>query len=221
MPKAAPITGPTARTFPVVLAIQEVFGVNANMRGVCDALADEGYIAISPDLFWRTESGLDLSDKIPAELERALQLFRSFDFEKGMEDLEATISAARALPECSGKVGAVGYCLGGLLAYKVSTDLNIDAAVSYYGVGIDQKLNDASGITSPMMLHMAGDDQFVNKDQQQAITEKLSAHAHVTLHTYVGQEHAFARSDSTHWNIEAAEIANGRTNRFFKTMLEI
>ena len=213
-------TGPTPRVFPAVLAIQEVFGVNANMRGICDELAAQGYIALCPDMFWRTEPGLDLSDKIPAELGRALQLFQSFDFAKGMEDLAATILAARALPACSGKVGAIGYCLGGLLAYKVSTDLSIDAAVSYYGVGIDQKLDDADGITSPLILHMAAEDQFVNKNQQVAINEKLSGHTQVTLHSYAGQEHAFARSDSMHWNAEAAALANDRTKEFFERHLK-
>lgn len=201
-----------------VVAIQEIFGVNANMRGKADWLAREGFLAISPDLFWRLEPGVDLTDQSEAEWKKAFDLMNRFDAAKGVADIQATIAYARGLVG-GGKVGAIGYCLGGLLAYLTACHTDCDAAVGYYGVSIDQRLGDAAGIKTPLMLHIAEKDQFVQKPAQDAIRAGLGGNPHVTLHFYADQDHAFTREGGAHYDAAAAQIADGRTIAFLKQAL--
>ena len=134
---------PAAAKAPAVVAIQEIFGVNAVMRGVCDGLARQGFLAICPDLFWRIEPGVDITDRSQAEWDKAFKLYNAFDVDLGVQDISATIAFARTAPASTGKVGAVGYCLGGLLAFLTATRTDVDAAVGYYGVGIESRLDEA------------------------------------------------------------------------------
>src|SRR5687768_11370490 len=134
---SAYVARPTAAKAPAVVVIQEIFGVNKVMRDITDGLASEGYLAICPDLFWRIEPGIDITDKSEAEWKRAFELFNAFDVDQGVKDIQATITKARADAQCSGKVGAVGFCLGGKLAFLTATRTDVDAAVSYYGVGLE------------------------------------------------------------------------------------
>ncbi len=128
--------------WPAVVAIQEIFGINAVMREVCDRLADLGFLAVCPDLFWRLEPGIELTDKTPQEWKQALGYMNRFDFDKGMEDIQFAIHQIRKRPDCTGKVGAVGYCMGGHLAFLTATRTNIDAAVGYYGVNLQARLDE-------------------------------------------------------------------------------
>lgn len=205
---------------PAIVVIQEIYGVNAVMRAVADRYAAQGYLAICPDLFWRIEPGIDLTDQTDAGNKRAFELFGLFDVEKGVEDLKATIAALRADPRCNGKVGAVGYCLGGLLAYLTATRTDADAAVGYYGVSIDQRLCEASHIRAPLMLHVAGEDQFVDKAAQAKMAQTLGANPHATLYSYPGRGHAFARTGGAHFDAADAALANGRTEGFFAGALK-
>ena len=204
---------------PAILVIQEIYGVNAVMRGVCDHYASLGYLAVCPDLFWRIEPGIDLTDQTPEGNKRAFELFGLFDVENGMKDIQATIDAVRADPRCSGKVGAVGYCLGGLLAYLTATRTNADAAVGYYGVSIDTKLGAADAGHRPLMLHVAEEDEFVNKDAQAKIIARFKDDPAVTMHTYPGRGHAFARQGGAHYSDADANLANRRTEDFFTKAL--
>jgi carboxymethylenebutenolidase len=153
------LTVPAARSestrAPAVLVLQEIFGVNAFVRGVCDRLADAGFIAIAPDLFWRQEPGIQLSE---SDLEPALRLLQGLDQEEAISDCSDAVAYVRALPNCSGRVGAVGYCLGGKLAYLMAMRSKVAAAVSYYGVGIEGVLDEANARTAPLLLHIAADD---------------------------------------------------------------
>src|ERR1700744_2738727 len=110
---SAYVARPAAPSAPAVVVIQEIFGVNAVMRGVCDDLAAKGYLAVCPDLFWRIEPGIDITDHSDAEWKRAFELFNAFDIDAGVADIAATIDLIRGDPACNGKVGAVGFCLGG------------------------------------------------------------------------------------------------------------
>lgn len=205
---------------PAVIVIQEIYGVNAVMRGVADHLAQLGYLAVCPDLFWRIESGIDLTDQTDEGNKRAFELFGLFNVDKGVEDIAATLDAVRADPRCNGKVGAVGYCLGGLLAYLTATHTDIDASVGYYGVSIDTRLDEAEKLTAPLMLHVAGDDGFVDKDAQARMAAGLGNHPKVTLHTYAGRGHAFARVGGAHYDAADAALANQRTEDFFAKTLK-
>ncbi|MEG3153237.1 dienelactone hydrolase family protein, partial [Sphingomonas sp. ZT3P38] len=137
-----------------IVVIQEVFGVNEGIRRKCDHWASKGYVALAPDLFWRMESGIELDPDVPDEMQQGLNLFGKFDQGKGIEDIEATIRAAREAG--GGKVGVVGYCLGGRLAYMTAARTDADASVGYYAVAVDGLLGEKHGIANPLMLHIAG-----------------------------------------------------------------
>ena len=214
------VARPAAAKAPAVVVIQEIFGVNAVMREVADRLAGAGYLAICPDLFWRIEPGVDITDRSEAEWKKAFSLMQAFDVDKGVEDIQAAITVARKDPGSTGKVGAVGYCLGGRMAYLAATRTDVDASVGYYGVTIENYLGEAKGLAKPLMLHIAGDDQFVPKAAQDQIIEALKGLSHVKLHVYPGRDHAFARPGGAHFNAEDAATADDRTLAFFAENLK-
>ncbi len=201
-----------------VVVIQEIFGVNQVMRDRADELAQQGYVALVPDLFWRLEPGVDITDQSDAEWKKALDLMNRFDVASGVLDIQASIAALRAMPGV-GKVGAVGYCLGGLLAYLAAARTDADAAVGYYGVNIPAFLNEAASIRKPLMLHIAVEDGFVPKPAQEAMAAGLKDNANVTLYSYGGVDHAFARPGGKHFNQAAADLSNSRTAEFFRRHL--
>jgi carboxymethylenebutenolidase len=198
-----------------IVVIQEIFGVNEGIRRKCDRWAALGYLALAPDLFWRLESGVELDPDVPDEFERALSLMGRFDQDRGIADIEATIRAARArLPE-GGKVGCVGYCLGGRLAYMTAARTDIDASVGYYAVGLDGLLHEKNAIARPLLLHIAGDDGFVPPEVQRKMHEALDDHPRVTLHDYPGEDHGFAAEMGKRRSEDAAQLADRRTEAFF------
>ena len=202
---------------PAIVVIQEIFGVNEVMRNICDWLADEGYHAICPDLFWRIEPGIDITDKTKAEWDRAFELFKTFKVDDGITDIKATIAHVRG--EGHGKVGAVGYCLGGLMAYLTAARTDVDASVGYYGVGIDNYLAEAANVSKPLFLHVPEEDGFVSKESQTKMADALTG-SNFTLRTYPGRDHAFAREGGEHYHAEDAKLANSRTLDFFSTYLK-
>lgn len=215
------VSYPDVMPAPAVIVIQEIFGINDELREKCDEYAAQGYVAIAPDLFWRIEPGIDLVDSIPEQLQRAFQLFGEFDQALGLEDLKSTLKAVRELKECNGHVGAVGYCLGGKLAFMMAAHTEIDAVVSYYGVGLGAMLGEAGKITEPLLLHIAGDDEFVPKDEQDKIIAAMEEHDTAEVYRYVGVNHAFARGNGMHYNEEATKLANKRTAEFFAQNMKL
>lgn len=204
---------------PGVIVIQEIFGVNADMRRICDDYAALGFVAVSPDLFWRQERGIQLTDQSEAEWARAFELFQGFDLNKGVEDLASTLNYLRASKACTGNVGCVGYCLGGQLAYLMACRSTIEASVGYYGVYIQDYIAEAANIRHPLMLHIAEKDEFVPPEAQKIIVEGLKDHEFVTLHGYPDDDHAFTRIGGSHYNKASADLANQRTLDFFNTNL--
>ena len=213
------VARPAAAAAPAVVVIQEIFGVNAVMRGVCDDLAAQGYLAICPDLFWRIEPGIDITDQSQAEWARAFELYNAFDVDTGVTDIAATIDLIRDDAGCTGVVGSVGFCLGGLLSFLTATRTDADASVCYYGVGIDKFLAEADKLAAPLLLHIAEEDQFVPKPTQDLIIAALKNHPQVEINTYPGRDHAFARKGGEHYDAQDAAIAGGRTLDFFKKTL--
>jgi len=198
-----------------IIVLQEIFGINYFMRETCHRLAAQGYVALCPDLFWRQEAGVELSDMTEGEWGQAFGLYQGFDMDKGVTDADDALEHLRSLDCCNGKVGAVGYCLGGLLAYLVAARTKADASVGYYGVGIQNALGEANNITGPHMMHIAELDQFVPPEEQTAIKNGLTDNAKVTLHSYANVDHAFARTGGEHFDTACAEQANSRTADFF------
>jgi carboxymethylenebutenolidase len=197
-----------------IVVIQEIFGVNAGIRRKCERLAADGYLALAPDLFWRLESGIELDPDVEAEFKRALALLGRFDQDQAVADIEATIRHARhqlGVP----KVGVVGYCLGGRLAYMVAARTDADASVGYYPVGLPELLREKHAIARPLLLHIAGADHFVSPEQQRAIHEGLDDHPKVALHDYPGLDHGFATELGRRRNEDGARLADSRTTAFF------
>lgn len=216
---SAYVAKPASGAGPGLLVIQEIFGVNGVMRDLCDGFARQGYIAVCPDLFWRQEPGIQITDKTEAEWQKAFQLHKGFDEAKGVADLIATLAATRKMQGSSGHVGSVGYCLGGKLAYLMATRSDADANVSYYGVGIDQAIGEATAITKPYLCHIAEKDKFVPPEAQKQAKEALARIPTATVHVYPGVDHAFARIGGEHYDAAAAKLANDRTAAFLRTHL--
>jgi len=215
---ASPDSAPRA----AIIVIQEIFGVNPGIRSKCDALADAGYLAVAPDLFWRTEPGIQLDPDVEAEMARALSFvgpyFASDGPTKTIYDIEDVIHAIRRGilgVDAVAKVGCVGYCLGGFLAYLTACRTDIDASVGYYGVNIDKTLDAARAIARPLMLHIPTADHFVTPDAQAAMHAGLDGNAHVTLHDYPGLDHGFATQTGKRRDTEGADLADSRTAAFF------
>ncbi len=213
---------PTHTPKAAIIVIPEIFGVSSGIRQKCEKLADAGYLAIAPDIFWRFAPGVELNPDVEAELQEAFGYFGQFDPGLGIADIEACIRAVRS-GEVNGvavvKVGCVGYCLGGRLAYMAAARTDISASVGYYGVMIDQMLDESHAIANPLMLHIPTADHLVGPAAQAAIHKELDAHQKVTLHDYVGLDHGFAAEMGNRRDDDAAELADARTMAFFGAYL--
>jgi carboxymethylenebutenolidase len=217
---SAYIAKPAKLPAPAILLIQEIFGVNADMRKKCDDFAAQGYIAVCPDLFWRQEPGVDITDKTKAEWDKAMQLLSGFDNDKGIADLKAALDAIRAMPDCNGKVGTVGYCLGGKLAFLMAARSSVDASVGYYGIQLDEFAPEAAHIRKPTLLHMAELDKFSSPEKREKALSVFKNYPEVTALVYPGVDHAFARINGEHYDAAAATLANERTDDFFAAQLK-
>jgi carboxymethylenebutenolidase len=216
---SAYLATPKSGKGPGILVIQEIFGVNKVMRETADAFAANGYVAMCPDLFWRQEPGVQITDKSEAEWKKAFALMQGFDQTKGVEDMKATVAALRKHQACTGKVGSVGYCLGGRLAYLMATRSDTDANVGYYAVNLPDILGEAKNIKKPLLLHIAEKDQFVPPEAQAKVKDALKGNTLATVYSYPGADHAFARIGGQHYDKKSADQANQRTAEFLKKNL--
>ncbi len=207
---AAYVVEPAGKPAGSVVLIQEVFGVNQAMRDIAAWVADLGFIAICPDLFWRIEPGVDITDKSEAEWKKAFELFGKFDQAKGIEDLKATLAVARTLPGANGKVATMGYCPGGRLAFMMAEQSDADVNISYYGVGLDGLVGDLGKVTKPLLVHIADKDEFFPAEGRAKTVAAAKGHPQIACYNY-DADHAFARVGGTHWHGLSATIANGRS----------
>lgn len=211
---ATPSSSPKA----AILVIPEIFGVNEGIRRKCDSWAEKGYLAVAIDIFWRFAPGVELNPDIEAELNEAFGYFQRYDANDGVMDIEAAIKAIRhgldGHPPVS-KVGLVGYCLGGRLAYMAATRTDIDCSVGYYGVMIDAMLDESHAIANPLLLHIPTEDHFVGPEAQAAIHDALDRHSKVTLYDYPGLDHGFAAEMGNRRDEAGAQLADNRTQSFF------
>lgn len=210
---ARPATAPKAG----IVVIQEIFGVNDDIKATADWLAGEGYLALAPDLFWRQERNVSLTDGSEAEWQKAFQFMNNYDGDAGVADIQAAIDFLRGAG-CA-KTGTIGFCLGGRMVYLAACRTDGDAHASYYGVGIQDMLGEATNITAPTLIHIAGQDAFVPREAQQKIAESLADHPHSTVHIYQEQDHAFARHGGMHFDADATELAHKRTLELFTDAL--
>lgn len=208
---AAPAGAPRG----AIVVIQEIFGVNEGIRRKCDHWTSLGYVGVAPDLFWRLQERVELDPDVPDQFQQALGLMQRFDQDSGIADIEATIRDARGRLGEGGRVGCVGYCLGGRLAFMTAARTDIDASVGYYGVGLEGLLGEKHAIARPLLLHVAGADHFVTPDKQALIHEGLDDHPRVAIHDYPGEDHGFAAEMGNRRSEEAARLADSRTEAFF------
>lgn len=201
-----------------IIVIPEIFGVNPGIRQKCESWAGEGYLALAPDIFWRFAPGIELDPDVPEQLQEAFGYFGQYDPDLGIQDIEAAIRHIRGT-EGVGKVGLVGYCLGGRMAYMAAARTDIDASVGYYGVMIDQMLGESHAIANPLMLHIPTADHFVGPEAQAAIHAGLDSHPKVTLHDYPGLDHGFAAEMGDRRDEAGAQLADGRTRAFLAANL--
>jgi carboxymethylenebutenolidase len=212
------VATPAEQTDAAIIVIPEIFGVNAGIRKKCEDWAALGYVALAPDIFWRFAPGVELDPDVPEQFQEALGYFGQYDPNLGVQDIEAAIHWLRR-EQGVDKVGLVGFCLGGRMAYMAAARTDIDASVGYYGVMIDQMLNEAHAIASPLMLHIPTADHLVGPEAQAAIHAALDSHPKVVLHDYIGLDHGFAAEMGLRRDEAGAQLADERTRDFFKAHL--
>lgn len=200
-----------------VVVVQEIFGVNAVMRGKADWLAREGFLAVAPDLFWRIKPGIELTDQSEGEWKQALDYMNQLDKNASVKDVQAALTWARG--QGVSKAGVMGYCMGGYIAFLAAARTDTDATVAYHGGGIHTALGEAGGIKKPVMLHNPMKDGFIPVEALNTIRETLAPNPLATVHEYAEQDHAFTREGGAHYDADATKLADGRTIAFFNANL--
>jgi carboxymethylenebutenolidase len=210
---------PRTQMPPAIVVLHEVFGVNADLRATCDELAAAGFIAICPELFWRQQPHVDLSVQSQPDWNRGLALYAAFDIDAGVRDVEATIAAARTLSGASGRVGVMGFCLGGLLSFLTAARTRVDAAIAFHGARTEEFLGETTDIDAPLQMHLAEEDEFIPQQAQQQIVAALASDPKFEVFSYAGCGHAFSRHDGMHFDADAASLSRTRVLDFFKRHL--
>jgi carboxymethylenebutenolidase len=203
---------------PGIVLLQEIFGVNASMRAVADYYAEEGYVVLAPDLFWRMQPGVELGYG-EADFARAFEYFQRFDVNQAIKDVGDALKVLRARPECKGKVGALGFCLGGKLAYLTAARTDVDCAVSYYGVGIDADIGEAKNIKGPMVFHFAELDKYADAAAREKIKAGFAGRSDAEFYLYPGCDHAFAAPERASFDKPATLMAHSRSIALFRKVL--
>jgi carboxymethylenebutenolidase len=215
----AHIARPKTLPAPAVVVLHEVFGVNTDIRKKCAELAQQGYIAVAPDLFWRQEAGVDLSVTSEPDWQHGLRLYEAYDRDAGTRDVKNTTTIVAKLPGCSGRVAVLGYCLGGLMTFLTAARYGADAAVAFHGGDTEKYLGEADGLDAPLLMHLGEEDEFISKSAQAAIKSTLASKTSATVYSYPGQYHAFTRHNGAHYNALSATLANKRTSEFLRQQL--
>jgi carboxymethylenebutenolidase len=213
------ISRPVKLPAPAVVVLQELFGVNADIRKTCDELADQGFIAVALDLFWRQEPGVDLSVTSEPDWRHGLRLYQAYDRDAGARDVKDTPDVVAKLPECTGNVAVLGYRLGGRMTFLTAVRYGVDAAVAYHGGDTEKYLDEVDDLHAPLLMHLAEEDEFISKPAQAEIKAALANKANTTVYSYPGQNHAFARHNGAHYNAAAAALVNRRTSEFLRQHL--
>ena len=213
------IARPEELPAPAVIVLQELFGVNADIREKSDELAEQGFIAVAPELFWRQEPGVDLSVRSEPDWQHGLRLYQAYDRDAGVRDIEDTADTVAKMPECTGKIAVLGYCLGALMTFLTAVRYRVDAAVAYHGGDTEKYLGEVDGLHAPLLMHLGEEDEFISKPAQAQIKTALAKKPNATVYSYPGQWHAFTRINGAHYNAAAAALANGRTSEFLNQQL--
>jgi len=213
------IVRPNAIPAPAVIVLHEVFGVNADIRQTCTELAEQGFLAVAPEMYWRGEANVDLSVTSEADWQHGLRLNLAFDRDAGARDIRDTAILATKLPECTGKVALLGYCIGGLMTFLTAARFGADAAVVYHGGDTEKYLDEAGRIDAPLLMHLGEKDEFISPNAQTQIKDALAEKPNATVFSYPAQYHAFSWHNGAHYNAAAATLAHERSYEFLRRHL--
>jgi carboxymethylenebutenolidase len=198
---------------PAVIIIQEIFGVNSHIRSVADQYAQDGYIALAPDVFWRVQPRVELTYE-GADRAKGIELMQKLDANEAADDIGAAAAALRAMPEVTGKIAAIGFCFGGRLAYMAAARGSVDAAVAYYGGGIQNQLDHADSIKVPMQFHYGELDAHIPVSAVGEVRSRFAGRNDAEVHVYPNADHGFNCGDRASYNARASALAHGRTLTF-------
>ncbi|MFL1407185.1 dienelactone hydrolase family protein [Marinobacter sp. M1N3S26] len=205
---------------PGLVLIQEIWGVNAHIRTLAEQYALDGFVVLAPDVFWRQERRVDLPyDKQGSE--KAFSLVKATDAEKNGADMAATVAHLRNLEQVTGKVGVMGFCFGGQLAYRAAATGKPDAAVSYYGGGTHNHLGLATDVRQPILFHFGAEDPMIPTEAVDSIRQALAHNDQAQFHVYPGADHGFNCWGRPSYHQKAAALAHGRTLEFLATHLSL
>jgi carboxymethylenebutenolidase len=196
---------------PAVVVLQEIFGVSPAMKKVCDFLAARQFTAVCPDLFWSVEPDAQIGE---TEIDRARGLRGKMNDDKVSDDVAAVMAYLRTHEASTGSVGVVGYCWGGLIAFLTATRHKPDAAVAYYGVGIEGRLELAPNLSCPLLLHYGAQDAYAPPAAVSAVRAAFKGDKRVIVEEYANGGHAFARPGGAHYHHPSADLADMRTVSF-------
>ena len=215
---AAYLALPARTPAPGLVLLPEVFNTNPHIRSVADGYAAEGFVVLAPDVYWRQEPACyaPYTDEGRAKVQALRARLDTDQFAKDLGDVVATL---RARLDCTGKVGIMGFCLGGKFAYLAATRLPVDAAVSYYGVEIDKYLDEADRLRCPFLMHFAENDPHVPAATVEAIRARMGGWKNVGIQIYPGTEHGFNRQGYPPYQEAAAKLARERTLAHFRRLL--
>jgi carboxymethylenebutenolidase len=201
---------PDASKAPAIVVLQEIFGVNDHIRALCDRYAQEGYIAIAPDIFWRLQPGMELPyNESGISDGRALAARCNIDL--AIEDIVATLDYVRGLPTATGDAAVIGFCFGGRLAFLTAARANPDVAICYYGGGIDRHAAEAVSIRCPIMLHWGAEDAAIPAHAREAVRTALAGHDHAEAYVYTGAGHGFNCDRRASFHPFGASLAHSRS----------
>lgn len=203
-----------------VIVLQEIFGVNANIRGIADSFAAQGYVAVAPDLYWRQVPKIELDPGSEDGRLRAMELMKGLDRDQAVQDSLDALSAAQARVAGIQRSAAVGYCFGGGVAYLLAVRNNVDAGVAYYGTYLQTVLDEAANLKGKLLLHIAANDHVCPPVVQEAIkaaVAPLGDRATAAVHEGVG--HAFARVGGATYDAVTAERANAMTDELLASLI--
>lgn len=195
---------------PGVLVIPEIFGVNEHIRSIADKIAAEGYVVLVPDLFWRMKPNIELGYE-GDDLKTALNFYERFDENEGMSDLRHAANALRNNKACTGRIGSIGFCLGGKLTFRLSAQTNLNVAISYYGGKTEKHLAEADKIKCQLMMHFGDQDDSIPEKAFNQIKEALDIKPNVTIYRYEGVGHGFNCDARASYDKDAAELAWSRS----------
>jgi len=204
---------PPTGTGPGLVLIQEIWGVNSHIRAVAEQYALDGYVVLAPDVFWRLEPRVDLEYDATGT-EQALGLLHALDFANAGKDVSAAVECLKGRPEVTGKVAALGFCMGGQLAYRAAASGSADAAVCYYGGGIQNNLQLAAQIEQPILFHYAQLDQLIPSDAVAQVKAAFADKPQAEFFDYAGVDHGFNCWGRPMYDQRAAALAHGRSLEF-------